>query len=107
LQEPGLAELAKDLAATEAGKIDNVMLPVENAERTEAAMVMSTEAPKEVLQENNKVAALEKQIKSMQDKIRLIEKNQRQTLKLSWKRARKRGGPNTLRFRSQVWNFTT
>ena len=36
--------------------------------------------PKEVLQENTKVAALEKQIKAMQDKIRLIEKNQRQTL---------------------------
>ena len=33
--------------------------------------------PREVLQDNSKVAALEKQIKTMQDKICLIEKNQR------------------------------
>jgi len=33
---------------------------------------------KDVLHEKSKVAALEKQIKSMQDKIRLIEKNQKQ-----------------------------
>ena len=46
--------------------------------------------PKEVLQENNKVAALEKQIKSMQDKIRLIEKNQRQTLQTAPASPRKR-----------------
>ena len=46
--------------------------------------------PKEVLQENNKVAALEKQIKSMQDKIRLIEKNQRQTLNATQATVRKR-----------------
>ena len=46
--------------------------------------------PKEVLQENNKVAALEKQIKSMQDKIRLIEKNQRQTLEAAQATTRKR-----------------
>ena len=46
--------------------------------------------PKEVLLENNKVAALEKQIKSMQDKIRLIEKNQRQTLQTAPASPRKR-----------------
>ena len=46
--------------------------------------------PKEVLQENTKVAALEKQIKAMQDKIRLIEKNQRQTLAATQAPARKR-----------------
>jgi len=46
--------------------------------------------PKEVLQENTKVAALEKQIKAMQDKIRLIEKNQRQTLEAAQATTRKR-----------------
>jgi len=46
--------------------------------------------PKEVLQENTKVAALEKQIKAMQDKIRLIEKNQRQTLDVTQGATRKR-----------------
>jgi len=46
--------------------------------------------PKEVLRENTKVAALEKQIKAMQDKIRLIEKNQRQTLDAAQATTRKR-----------------
>ena len=45
--------------------------------KTSQNKTLRKNVPREVLQDNSKVAALEKQIKSMQDKIRLIEKNQR------------------------------